>query len=84
MKFRFYKMIKKKYFKLLFLSMLFYSLNLRSAFAYLDPGTGSVILQAIIAAIATASATIAFYWRKFKLLFKKIFGKKEKKDLSDK
>ena len=32
------------------------------AYAYLDPGSGSIILTAIIAAIATAGATITHYW----------------------
>jgi uncharacterized membrane protein len=50
------------------------------AFAYLDPGTGSIILQAILAFLAASIATISFYWQKFKLLFIKIF----KKDTSKK
>jgi len=63
---------------------LFYFLGTIKAYAYLDPGTGSIILQAIIAAIATAGATITFYWRKIKTSIKSIFTKKNKKDLSEK
>ena len=58
--------------------------SVSKALAYLDPGTGSVILQAIIAAIATAGATIAFYWRKIKMLIKNFFEKKDKNKSSDK
>mgnify|MGYP001391211225 CR=1 FL=1 len=47
------------------------------AFAYLDPGTGSIILQAILGFIAAAVASISIYWTKFKLFLKKIFKKKE-------
>ena len=36
------------------------------AFAYLDPGTGSIILQAILGFIAAAIASISIYWTKFK------------------
>lgn len=34
------------------------------AFAYLDPGTGSIILQGIIAAVAAASVTARIYWHR--------------------
>ena len=60
----------------------FYFLTLGSAHAYLDPGTGSIILQAIIAAIATVGATASFYWGRIKLKLKILFKKKDKKDLS--
>ncbi len=33
------------------------------AFAYLDPATGSMLIQGLFAVIAAASATIAYYWR---------------------
>lgn len=51
---------------------------INNAFAYLDPGTGSIILQAILGAIAAVASYCAFYWNKVKNLFKKIFKKKEK------
>ena len=58
-------------------TFLVYFLSLSNALAYLDPGTGSVILQAIIASIA-AGATITFYWRKIKIKIKSFFTKKNK------
>ena len=45
--------------------------------AYLDPGTGSIILQAILGFIAAAITSISIYWSKFKSLINKIFGKKK-------
>ena len=39
--------------------------------AYLDPGTGSIILQGIIAGIAVAWFTIKTYWYKLTALFGK-------------
>ena len=48
------------------------------AFAYLDPGTGSIILQAILGFIAATITTISIYWTKFKSLIFKLFNKKEK------
>lgn len=47
------------------------------AFAYLDPGTGSIILQAILGFIAASIATISIYWTKFKTIIYKIFNKKK-------
>lgn len=45
------------------------------AHAYLDPGTGSFILQMVIAAIAGAAFTIKLYWQKLKLFFQNLTGK---------
>ena len=36
------------------------------AFAYLDPGTGSMILQALIGGVAVAGATLSVYWTKIR------------------
>ena len=47
------------------------------AFAYLDPGTGSIILQAILGFIAATIASISIYWTKFKSLISKLFDKKK-------
>ena len=40
------------------------------AYAYLDPGTGSLILQGIIAGLAMLSVTIKMWWHKITSLFK--------------
>jgi hypothetical protein len=37
-----------------------------SAHAYLDPGTGSIILQAVIASVASSLFVIKLYWHKLK------------------
>ena len=57
--------------------ILYFSLFGKS-FAYIDPGTGSIILQAVIGFFAAGIATLYFYWNKFKLLICKLF-KREKK-----
>ena len=46
------------------------------AYAYLDPGTGSLILQLIIAFLLGASFAIKVYWRKIKTFFTNRFSKK--------
>ena len=41
--------------------------------AYLDPGSGSAIVSAIIAALAAAGVTIKLYWHKLLRLIKRSF-----------
>tara|TARA_B100001175_G_C19233730_1_gene506532 strand:+ start:199 stop:402 length:204 start_codon:yes stop_codon:yes gene_type:complete len=58
--------------------LVFYFATLGKSYAYLDPGSGSVILQGIIAAIALVGSYISFYWKKVIKFFKK-YSKKDKK-----
>ena len=44
------------------------------AYAYLDPGTGSMLLQGLIGGIAASIAFLSIYWQKVKAFF----GKKKK------
>jgi hypothetical protein len=41
------------------------------AHAYIDPGTGSLIVQGIIGAIAAASISAKLWWHKLKVFFMK-------------
>jgi hypothetical protein len=68
--------------KLLFLSFVYLLCTASEAYAYLDPGTGSIILQAILGFIAAAAATVSIYWVKFKSIINKIF-KRDTKDNKD-
>lgn len=45
------------------------------AFAYLDPGTGTIIIQSIVGGIAAGTTFIAIYWSKFKGLVARLRGK---------
>ncbi len=60
--------------KKIYLIIYLYFCLTSSAYAYLDPGTGSVLLSAIFAAIAT----IKHYWRIIKNFFYEKILKKEK------
>ena len=61
---------------IIFLSFFIFTTN---AHAYLDPGTGSIILQAIVGAFATFFTSIYIFWNKVKNFYKKIFNKNKKK-----
>jgi len=49
--------------------------------AYLDPGTGSFIIQVAIAAIASISFTLRIYWKKLAIWLSGIFKSRNKKDV---
>tara|TARA_B100001250_G_scaffold135690_1_gene116099 strand:- start:4123 stop:4284 length:162 start_codon:yes stop_codon:yes gene_type:complete len=51
---------------------------LTPSYSYLDPGSSSILLQALIGAIAAIGTTVGIYWRKFKNFFSKLFKKKNK------
>ena len=66
----------KKIFITSFAIIVFYN---SKAFAYLDPGTGSIILNAILASIAAGATYCSIYWQKIKNFFNKKDKKKDKK-----
>lgn len=47
------------------------------ALAYLDPGTGSILLQGLLASIAAALGVIGLYWDKTKTFFASLFSAKD-------
>ena len=68
-----------KVFFIILTSSIFNSIYPTYAFAYLDPGTGSIILQAIIAFIAGIIAYMSFFWLKLKNTIKNLIQKLKKK-----
>ena len=61
------------------LFFLYFFLFTSSAHAYLDAGTGSIILQAIVGAFAAFVSTLYIFWEKVKIFFRKVFKKDNKK-----
>ena len=72
--------MKKEGLRILFysviLTIILQILFLNSAFAYLDPGTGSYIYQLIIAGIVGASYTVKVFWGRIKTFFINLSSKK--------
>lgn len=68
--------------KLLYLIIIYLLCSVSKAHAYLDPGTGSIILQAILGFVAAAAATVSIYWEKFKSIINKVL-KRDTKDNKD-
>ena len=44
-------------------------MGIGNAHAYLDPGTGSILLQGLLAAIAGSLVAVKLYWAKIKSFF---------------
>lgn len=51
---------------LLFTAILLIAVHVNEAHAYLDPGTGSILLQGVLALIAGTAVTLKLYWSKLK------------------
>ena len=49
-----------------------------NAFAYLDPGSGSFILQMFLAFFAMIATVVSIWWNYLKNIMKKFFLKKNK------
>ena len=56
-------------------TFLFMFLVLPAANAYLDPGSGGMALQFIIAGFAAVAAFFAMFWRKITSFFGRLFGR---------
>ncbi len=55
-------------------SLAFFGVYIQSAYAYIDPGTGSMMVQVLIGALVGVSIAIKVYWYKLK---EKFMRKKE-------
>ena len=64
-------------FEKIFLIIYFVLVN-NNAYAYIDPGTGGILLQALLGIVAAIGAYITLFWRKFKNFVNRIFKIKKK------
>ena len=62
---------------------IYYFTTESNAYAYLDPASGSIVIQYIVAGLVTCMALMKNFWAKLKFFFnKKIKFKKNKEDNS--
>jgi len=57
-------MYRYQIFSLVF--VLFFTINIQSAYAYIDPASGSIVLQALVGVLVGLGITIKIYWYKIK------------------
>lgn len=62
-----------------FFTILFCLVFPQRADAYLDPGTGSYLLQIMVAALFGGLFLVKTWWTQIKHFIQKIFGRKEEK-----
>ena len=53
------------------LLLIFGSFSIKNAYAYIDPGSGSIIVQMIIGTLIGAGVALKLYWQKIKMKFQK-------------
>jgi hypothetical protein len=51
-----------------------------TAHAYLDPGTGSIILQGLIAGVIGTAALARMYWARLKMLLRRPLDRDQRED----
>lgn len=66
--------------KVLIINFIYLFLTISSAHAYLDPGTGSIIVQALLGLLAAIAVALKLYWHKFL----KLIGVRKKINLEEK
>lgn len=49
----------------------------KPVYAYIDPGTGSLVIQAVLAAVLTVGVTVKVFWHQIKEKYRKLFNKNE-------
>ena len=57
--------------------------SVSKAHAYIDPGTGSYIIQVVIGVLLGAAYALKVYWEKVRAYFSKIFSKRTKSDKNE-
>ena len=69
--------------KIFLIFLIYYFTAESNAYAYLDPATGSIVIQYIVAGLVACMAFMKNFWVKFKYFFnKKIKSKKNKEENS--
>ena len=58
--------------------LLFFLIISKNSYAYLDPVSGSILVQTLIGILAAAAAFIINFWKKIKFFVNKLFKKNKK------
>ena len=60
-----------KFWPLLAISLILGQFSISNAFAYIDPGSGSMIVQMLIGTLVGVGIAVKIYWQKIKMKFMK-------------
>lgn len=65
------------------LSVLFYSLLFpKKTYAYIDPASGSIIIQVLLGFLVGGMVTLKIFWNRIKTCLKKLFRRKHEDEQS--
>ena len=73
-------MFKVSFYPIIVFSLLFGGIFFMDAYAYLDPGSGSILIQALIGALVGVGVAIKVYWEKIKYKFSMMRSSKSEND----
>ena len=62
------------------LTVILFFCSICQVHAYIDPGTGSYIIQMMIGGLLGATFALKIYWKKIKAYFSTLFSKRTKSD----
>jgi len=57
--------------------LVFQGIIIKDVYAYIDPGSGSIIFQAIIGALIGVGIAVKIYWEKLKYKFSSSFANRK-------
>lgn len=63
--------------RVFFVAVIFFLIE-KSIYAYIDPGTGSYLLQIIVATLLAFLFTVKSYWKKIKGFLQRVFARRKK------
>jgi hypothetical protein len=66
-------------FQILLILFIFFTIR---GYGYIDPGTGSYIIQILIAAVVGAGLGVRLFWKRIKDFFNNLFGKKKEEEIA--
>ncbi len=65
------------------LFIIFYFIYPQKVHAYIDPGTGSLIIQVLIAAFFGALFAVKMFWKRIKIFFNGLFSTGSKNEKAE-
>ena len=57
------------------LSIFLVLIFVNQSYAYIDPGTGSMLVQTVLAAIAAVSVSIGIFWHRIRSFLNRLFNR---------
>ena len=71
--------MNQKFFRIKFFFFIgFLFLVPKLAYAYIDPGTGSMVIQALLATLAAVSVSVGVFWKRIRSFLARLLNREKK------